>query len=179
MSQLHFSAIDPLFYAHHCHIDYLLLQAQILWAEEKFPLNYSYGPDLKLESELFGCEGMTVKDVLDVSDLCIRYEQPKSQVKENNTNFNNFTLEVSKEWLNSSFGNSSEQRVKEAEETKEGFGKKVDEGSIIITTVNTNEKDRPYVGANKPGKKLKRLGNNASSAQLGVSGLIILLTMFL
>jgi len=210
MTQLHYSAFDPLFYAHHCHIDYLILQAQLKWADQKFPLSSSYGPELKLDTPMAGFPDVTIGDVLDVADICVSYDVSKPPVTpvtpvvtpgivnvtgggnvsnvtgggnvsnvtnvtnvpvDGTTDLKNFTLKLTDEWVESSFGNNSEEIVKEAEKMRDDFDKQVDTGSVIVTTV-LDDKKRAYVGA-KPGgeKNLKRLTNGASS--IGFRALVL------
>lgn len=72
MSILHYSPLDPIFYAHHANIDYTLLQAQLLWSEEEFPKERSYTP-LTLNLKLPTFPDISVGDVLDVADICVSY----------------------------------------------------------------------------------------------------------
>lgn len=72
IAQLHSSALDPIFYAHHANVDYTLLQAQLLWAQGNYPKDKAYGP-LTLKSKIAGFPDKVIGDVLDVADICVSY----------------------------------------------------------------------------------------------------------
>jgi hypothetical protein len=231
MADITKSPLDPLFYAHHCNIDYIAFRNQLQWFDDGFPRDYSYKP-LNPKSELPGFPGIKLEDVLDLVDLCISYAPPRSGNTRNNTSpplpgngtsisgqnpksgdknitnpllpgkgtpnknitdplppggknitdpsipeqvINSTTVELSDEWLKSSFGRET------ANEMQRTFNETVENGTVIITKVVVDDKYRNYVGVKKDGEKtLKRLSeNSASSIQLGVFGFIILSTLFL
>jgi hypothetical protein len=214
MADIKKSPLDPLFYAHHCNIDYIAFRNQLQWSDDGFPRDYSYKP-LTPKSELPGFPGIKLEDVLDIADLCISYAPPRSGNTGNNTSpplpgntnitnpsntnitdpstpgqvINSTTVELSDEWLKSSFGNDANitELRETANETQRTFNETVENGTVIITKVVVDDKKRNYVGLQKDGEKnLRELsdkqrlsGNGASSIQLGVPGFIILLTLFL
>jgi hypothetical protein len=215
MADITTSPLDPIFYAHHCHIDFIAFQHQLQWFADGFPRDYSYKP-LNPKSELPGFPGTKLEDVIDIADLCVSYAPP-STIPEigtldknvtdpsipgntnitdpsiaGNTNItdpsiprkrviNSTAIELPDEWLKASFGkdaNTTELREK-SKQRQLAFDKKVDDGTIIVTKVVIDDKSREYVGLKKDGEKNLRELSGASSIPLGVSGFIILLTLFL
>jgi hypothetical protein len=182
------SPLDPIFYAHHCHIDYVTFQNQLRLGKVGSPPSHSFGPHLTPKSELPGFPGIKIEDVFDVADLCISYAPPGSvnpgtspgnSIPGNspNTTIVDFPIEVKPEWLRPNV--SLDDAQWEADKLKKELEKSVKNGTIIKTTIVINDQDREYVGFKKDGEENLRRLSGASSIQLGVSGLIILLTLFL
>jgi hypothetical protein len=79
MNRVSLSPLDPIFYAHHSHIDYLFHRAQLGWVENSVPGSYalsakmSDGTIIDANFRIPGHPNVTVGDVLDLDTLCIRY----------------------------------------------------------------------------------------------------------
>jgi hypothetical protein len=79
MTRMSLSPLDPIFYAHHAHIDYLFHRTQLGWASNKYPRSYSVaakfsnGTLLTEAHTIPGHSNVTVGELIDLDSLCIRY----------------------------------------------------------------------------------------------------------
>jgi hypothetical protein len=91
----------------------------------------------------------------------------------------NFTLDLSDEWLQSSFRNNSAAIRNEAQGIQESLNDKVDRGETIITRIVSDDESRSYLGVKAEGvKNIKRMQNTGSSSfQFGFTTFLFLMML--
>ena len=72
------SPLDPLFYLHHAHLDYLWLQAQVQWTEMKFDQYGGIKPDGSkcTKTDIVPGYNITLEQAVELKNLCVEYAQP-------------------------------------------------------------------------------------------------------
>ena len=106
-----------------------------------------------------------------------------SNVMNSTQNLKNFTLELSEDWLKTSFKNNSQEVKNQAEGIRESLKGKVDRGETIVTNTASGDESRAYVGVKAQAQglldNLKRLKENGVSTLHGASSTQLVFSAFL